>query len=57
MANNILKLTSPALTISTAAYYEVIHYRGISGREEYIRLALEETGASYKDTAFPAFEK
>lgn len=57
MANNVLKLTSPALTISTAAYYEVIHYRGISGREEYIRLALEETGASYKDTAFPAFEK
>lgn len=32
--------------------YELIYWAGIPGRGEYIRLALEEAGASYSDTAY-----
>ncbi|RWA12774.1 hypothetical protein EKO27_g2331 [Xylaria grammica] len=31
--------------------YELIYYGGVPGRGEHIRLALEEAGASYTDTA------
>ena len=31
--------------------YELIYWPGIPGRAEFVRLALEEAGASYRDTA------
>lgn len=40
-----------------AAPYEIIYYVGVPGRGEHIRLALEEAGASYTDTASLSMDK
>ncbi|KAI0427502.1 glutathione S-transferase protein-like protein [Xylaria sp. FL1042] len=40
-----------------AAPYEIIYYCGAPGRGEHIRLALEDAGVPYKDTAQLGFEK
>ncbi|KAE8149809.1 glutathione S-transferase [Aspergillus avenaceus] len=37
--------------MSSTAPYELIYWPGIPGRGEFIRLALEEAGAEYTDTA------
>jgi glutathione S-transferase len=39
------------MTQSTDAEYELYYWPGIQGRGEFIRLALEEAGASYADIA------
>lgn len=39
------------------APYELIYYTGVPGRGEYIRLLLEEAGASYKDTSSLPMDK
>ncbi|KAF2013463.1 glutathione S-transferase protein-like protein [Aaosphaeria arxii CBS 175.79] len=40
-----------------AAPYELIYYVGVPGRGEHIRLALEEAGAEYTDTASLPMDK
>jgi glutathione S-transferase len=40
-----------------AAPYELIYYKGVPGRGEMIRLALEEAGAPYTDTASLTFDE
>ena len=32
-------------------HYELYYWPGIQGRGEYVRLALEEAGAAYRDVA------
>ncbi len=43
--------------VSMASPYELIYYGGVPGRGEHIRLALEEAGASYSDTATLPMDK
>lgn len=40
------------MTTKNTTPYELIYWPGIPGRGEHIRLALEEAGATYKDTAY-----
>ncbi|KAI1205467.1 glutathione S-transferase [Annulohypoxylon truncatum] len=40
-----------------AEHYQLIYYTGVPGRGEHIRLAFEEAGASYVDTAALPIEK
>ncbi|KAK7755807.1 hypothetical protein SLS62_002092 [Diatrype stigma] len=39
------------MATATADAYELIYWPGIPGRGEHVRLALEEGGAAYRDTA------
>jgi glutathione S-transferase len=40
-----------------AAPYELIYYVGVPGRGEHVRIILEETGATYTDTASLSIDK
>ena len=48
MAERELSLPAPRLLCMA---YELYYWTGIQGRGEYVRLALEEAGASYHDMA------